>query len=515
MNSPKLFSQEWTFLNEIWFRGYFFTSDSKLYEGDAAVEYIKMVSTDFKKLKELLKSLSGSFAGIIHNENENILFTDRLRSIPLFYSSDGENTSDNAYELIQYIEEKEIVKISEKEFLNSGFVSSFRTIIKNILQVEASQVVQLGNGFIKTSYYYVHLPNRFSNKRFNDYYNELDKIFDIISLRVRKFVKNRTVIIPLSGGYDSRTIAVIAKKAGIKDVLCYTYGQSTDLETVISKKVARKLGFKWILVKESKDELHETFSGSDFIAYSKLSFNLVSRPSAQDYNAVKFIFNNKLAPTDSVIIPGHSMDLLGGSHITNLYMNYSNELNLELLLKSIEKKYYNNIDCEENKSAIRSFLSRSISSVKNVSLYSVFDSYNVFNRQAKYIVNSVRVYEFWGYNWMIPLWDNLLMDFWYSVDVKYRVNNKLLNSYLLNQLFYKYDITFVKKELNLFNKLVNVGVRVLKTGSFKGRILRRDIVTKILAEKFEIPLSGNPFYDWWTVPMKAMIRDLNKNEINN
>jgi asparagine synthase (glutamine-hydrolysing) len=47
---------------------------------------------------------------------------------------------------------------------------------------------------------------------------------------------------------------------------------------------------------------------------------------------------------------------------------------------------------------------------------SACDSWDWQERQAKKIVNSVRVYEFWGYSWRIPLWDAEMMDWWERVD---------------------------------------------------------------------------------------------------
>lgn len=51
-------------------------------------------------------------------------------------------------------------------------------------------------------------------------------------------------------------------------------------------------------------------------------------------------------------------------------------------------------------------------------------------RQANYMVNSVRVYEYWGYEWRIPLWDMELVQFWKSVPAHLRADRKLYNTYV-------------------------------------------------------------------------------------
>ena len=104
----------------------------------------------------------------------------------------------------------------------------------------------------------------------------------------------------------------------------------------------------------------------------------------------------------------------------------------------------------------------------------IFKKWDWQERQAKFIVNSVRVYEYWGYNWWLPFWDNDFMYFWQKIPLIYRKNKLLYNDYVdflykkvagkegnnenckikfnNNQIFYlKY---FIKK-LRLYYPIVN------------------------------------------------------------
>ena len=56
-------------------------------------------------------------------------------------------------------------------------------------------------------------------------------------------------------------------------------------------------------------------------------------------------------------------------------------------------------------------------------------------RQAKFIVNSVRAYEFFGYEWRIPLWDTELINFFLKVPMKYRISQDLYKKYARDRLF--------------------------------------------------------------------------------
>jgi asparagine synthase (glutamine-hydrolysing) len=60
----------------------------------------------------------------------------------------------------------------------------------------------------------------------------------------------------------------------------------------------------------------------------------------------------------------------------------------------------------------------------------------VFNeRQAKFIINSVRAYEFFGYEWRMPFWDTELINFFLKVPMKYRINQDLYKKYARDRLF--------------------------------------------------------------------------------
>ncbi|MGF3495975.1 MAG: asparagine synthase-related protein, partial [Methanothrix sp.] len=73
---------------------------------------------------------------------------------------------------------------------------------------------------------------------------------------------------------------------------------------------------------------------------------------------------------------------------------------------------------------------------------SKYESWEWQERQAKFIINSVRIYEFWGYSWWLPFWDNEFMDFWSKVPIDMKINQKIYKKY-------------VKK---LFNELSNTSV---------------------------------------------------------
>jgi asparagine synthetase B (glutamine-hydrolysing) len=55
----------------------------------------------------------------------------------------------------------------------------------------------------------------------------------------------------------------------------------------------------------------------------------------------------------------------------------------------------------------------------------VFERWDLQERQAKFICNSVRAYEAFGHDWRLPLFDHELMDFWARVPLDLRFGRKL------------------------------------------------------------------------------------------
>jgi asparagine synthase (glutamine-hydrolysing) len=62
-----------------------------------------------------------------------------------------------------------------------------------------------------------------------------------------------------------------------------------------------------------------------------------------------------------------------------------------------------------------------------------FERWDCQERQAKFIVNSVRVYESFGYEWRLPLFDAELMDFWSRIPIEGRVGRRLYFEFVRKQ----------------------------------------------------------------------------------
>ena len=47
------------------------------------------------------------------------------------------------------------------------------------------------------------------------------------------------------------------------------------------------------------------------------------------------------------------------------------------------------------------------------------------DRQSKYVISGQRAYEYYGYSWRLPLWDQEYISFWKKIPFEYKLKQKL------------------------------------------------------------------------------------------
>jgi asparagine synthase (glutamine-hydrolysing) len=459
---------KWNNSENIHSKGFIFDKENNLYQGKDLNSYFSC-RTD-KDFIDKIASANGSFAIVIKNHNKLWIGVDRLRSIPLFYTLQNSilYISDSAYWIKDKLGLQELDKISEQEFLLTGYVTEKNTLFSDIKQVQAGEyliVAQRNRNIItKINRYYRYLHKDFFNKSKEELLIKLDVISKNFTERLIKSANGRVIVIPLSGGYDSRYIAAMLKKFNYENVICFSYGKKGNWESEISKKVADKLGYEWHFIEYTKIKWKEWFDSKEMKEYLKYGNNLTSLAHLQDWLAVWELKKYNRIPNDSVFVPGHTGDFISGGHIPGKYINRK-KIEQNEIIKDIFRKHYNLWNWSSKYNKLAPIFKKKIISISE-NFYgklpeeaaNIFEYWEWQNRQAKFIVNSVRVYEIFGYEWRIPLWDSELMDFWSRVPLKYRIKKELYDDYLFKNIFKQYSILFnnknkQKKEINNLRKI--------------------------------------------------------------
>jgi asparagine synthase (glutamine-hydrolysing) len=438
--------------------GYAFIENKLLTESEISEECINAIQQN--NLSDFLKSLNGSFAAIIYNKGIVYLIVDRLRSYPLLYSKRDNDycISDSADGLVDAVQSQQIHNDSVAELLALGYMSNNKTLFECTYTVEAGNFVTIQDTVCTVHVYYNHIHLKHMD---ND-----DKIVDRSEIiiknafaRVFKTIGNRQVVIPLSGGYDSRLVACMCKEFGLKNVVCFTYGCKDSWEVEMSHHVAEKLEFKWFFVEYTAEIWEKTVSSKLFLEFEKFAGNFNAVPHIQDLPAIQFLVENKIIEPDAVVIPGHSGDLLGGSHLP--------EFSIKLPLYSLIYRNYYRLNSLRNHYRKR-MLTGLYQTVGGMPIWediegnmNTFNNWGIKYRQGNFIVNSVRVYEFFCLEWRIPLWDNEFAEYWNSISWEKKQGSKLFQQFLFEKYFIRLNVDLQqpvihKKMQKVFNQVRQV-----------------------------------------------------------
>ncbi len=421
---------KWHQKKNVWAKGFLFDSNNIFYEEEKILDYfLGIKNKDDFEIK--LKEANGFFCVLIQHEDVVFVAVDSIRSHPLFYSE--------AYQWIgdypDTLNETHVLKkdtISKYEFFATGYVTGNQTIYEDIYQLQAGQYLIIENNTCRLHTYYQYLHQDFIDYTEEKARIELDKCVTNAMERLITYAKGRQLVIPLSGGYDSRLIVLKLKELGYTNILCFSYGKLNNVESLISKKVADHLGLKWVFI-DYEPIVKLLYQSENMTQYDHFSHRAVSLPHKQDYFAVHQLKEKPLIEKNAIFIPGHTGDFLGGKHVPQ--KAYESHWNKKQIINQLLKQHYNLFKLTKKQKDIYFQKTTTIlpSQPKLGDTSSQLDHWNWRERQAKFIVNSCRVYEFYGYQWYCPLWDKELMEYFKKLPIKFRKNKWLYNTYINKQ----------------------------------------------------------------------------------
>jgi len=420
---------KWYSRNGISVRGFIYDDYDQLYENYDLLDYFEEVTDEQSFCRKLIKA-NGIFSVVIEKSNLVFASVDRLRVMPLFYSFNDELYIKDLTCRIKYYE-KDLNEESVIEYLNSGYVTGDKTLLNNWKQIQAGEYIiyNIESKNIRTKRYFNYIHNDYIEEEKEILISKLGETLEKVFERIIKKLNGRCAVVPLSGGYDSRLIVYMFRKFNYENVLCFTYGKKRNWESKISKKVAAHYRYKWFFIEYTKQNLNDLYNNEidDFIRFS---FNMSSVAHTQDLLAVKLLKEDDLIPPDSVFIPGHSGDFVAGSHLS--YNMCETNFNLTECIVNMHFNIFKGQLSDDQKKIIKKNVDnfREELGYKNLSNDNIFESWEWQERQSKYTCNSIKVYEYFGYEYLLPLWDKEYMDYWLQINFNHRLDRKLYFSYV-------------------------------------------------------------------------------------
>ncbi|CAO5258079.1 asparagine synthase-related protein [Frankia sp. AgKG'84/4] len=417
----------------------------KGYDGEINKKYhlIQKNSNDISFFMKEIKNFKGNFSIVFENDELIFAAADRIRSLPLFYGIKNGDfyLSDDARWIYEQVLDKNIDETSKVEFYLSGYVTGANTLYSNVKQIQAGEYIIFNKkeGTLTKSNYFTFRHGNYFKKSQDELIEVLDQVHIKVFQRLIRSLNGRTAVLPLSGGYDSRLIAIMLNRLGYKDVICFSYGNQDDKEAIISKKVAEKLGYKWLFIAYTKENWIEWYNSDRRKQYFQYADGLSSIPHIQDVIAVEELKKKELIPTDSIFIPGHAGDFVAGSHIPEQFVT-NQQISSKMIVDQILNVHYKLWDDRKLIRGYKGEFSKKIFDIieyrdfySNDEAADVYEQWDWSERQAKFIANSIRVYDFHGYEWRLPLWEKEIVEFWGRVPLENRLNRRLYFDYVLRK----------------------------------------------------------------------------------
>ncbi|MEO9211223.1 MAG: asparagine synthase-related protein [Ginsengibacter sp.] len=364
------------------------------FSGDSADD-LNQISNESEAV-EKVKKIEGSFALIINQDDFFFAAVDRIRSFPLFYSlqSDAILFRDHLSEESNYQLDESAILFFEINSCTHGQ----NTLLKDWKQLLPGEYL-----------YYEKKADKLTIKRYFSFAPILqEKPLDVKAMKeiylstFRKILSkigDRPIVIALSAGYDSRSIVSVLAELNVKNIFAYTYGVKNSYEIPIAKQIALKLNLDWHFVEYSEDLLKEFFSDS-WEKYAQRNHNFSSLPGEQDFFALTYLKKKNLLPKNGVVLSGFLGDCLGGSIFKNDFVPR------------------NRLEYQDD---------------------------HMSNFASKYIVNTVRAYEYFGLEWYAVLMEPSILEAWFQIPLKERCYKNGYNDFLRHEFFIPLGIDFLKE----------------------------------------------------------------------
>lgn len=381
----------------------------------------------------------GQFAAAIELEKATYLITDFARSIPLFYArlNDQWVVSDDFNALIDLLPDPKRDVDAADVFRHCGVVPGQKTLIEGVYQVPAASIVTLPHDATTAT------SSLYRGFVYTHDYEGRDDVFEACVLqtlreRFQALVNNaadRLLVLPLSGGIDSRLMATLLKEIPEARLLTFTYGQKDSREAKLSQQVANELGIQWVFVESAPTNVRSAWSEYGH-AFVRNAWAGASLPHYQDWYALHVLTANGTIPEGSIILPGHT--IVGGMHDGHILEDPQPMSSKRLT--NVLLKHHGNLQGSPEQAASLPYMRHALQEFfievgYDASLdqrQSVVEWFNLRERQAKYINNSMRAYEHFGLDWALPMLDAPFVELWqkgsrYAVEEKREWYRKVTN----------------------------------------------------------------------------------------
>ena len=397
-------------------------------------------SIDLSKIKALCKAEYQQFGIIVENDDCIFAAVDRVRSFPIFYNIKTHEVTYDDFALKATLT-FDVEPNAMLQFCMAGYILGSDTLYEDFKNMQAGEYLLLDKHkrTLKVEEYYQYIPNP-QNITKTEAIQTLDKVIDRAIQRTINQASGHKIWVPLSGGLDSRIVAAKLKQHDYGNVTCFSYGVKNNDEAKTAQKVAKLLDLPWFLLPSDSRKARDLYNSDIRDQYEKSAHRLSAMPTYVEFEAIHTLKTLGYAQDGDYIVNGQSGDFLAGAHIPAVLYGNDNP-DIEDMMDFILQKHFSlweNLKTLENVEILTKAVTDSLPGTDQglsarEQMMAQYESFEWRERQCKMVVHGQRIYDFFGLNWSLPLWDGELMNFFEKLpfDMKYK-----------RQLFIEYAQTY-------------------------------------------------------------------------
>ncbi|PSQ00639.1 hypothetical protein BRC94_05245 [Halobacteriales archaeon QS_5_70_17] len=404
--------------------------DGEPRDADVLAEQFARADTDRAFLAALERA--DGFYAVVSETGEGVRAgVDHVRSVPLYYA-DG-YVSDSARWLRRQLDDPTVDPVAEAEYLLTMYATGPDTLYRSIRQLQAGEALLAGDGSIDTKWYFEYDPH---GSLLDDRATLVDRLDDALVAAFERTIAvadDRPIVVPLSGGYDSRLIVLMLRRLGYDDVRAVTYGRPEAPDVRVAEEVADRLDLPWQFVEYSTEKWREWFDASEREAYYRTVDDFDAIPNLAAWPAVRELRRRDAVPADAVFMPGQTAAGVGG-HLPE-WLPDREQIAFDELIDYALDTHYTLLDWDDPELAarFRGRLRQRIDAPEfgpPAAMAAAYERWEWRERQSKFMTQDGRMYEFWGYDWWYPLFDPGFAEFWEGIPLAWRADKRLYEQYV-------------------------------------------------------------------------------------
>lgn len=406
-----------------------------------------LVATGDAALIRFFDGLDGHFSLVATGPGWKLAASDPVRSFPLLWARTGAGIAVDhdgprlAARLGLGVDD--IDPQMAAAFALSGFTIGDATLYAPVRQVGPGQLLLARGAEARLLRYHRWRPWQPEQTAYADLVEPLSAGHRTLIEALAASAKGRPILVPLSAGLDSRFVVSGLVEAGYPDVRCFSYGLPGNRDAVAAREVARRLGVPWSFVAYDNRAIAAMFRSADYRAFMAYSDSLTSIHFPQEYFALDALRRRVELPDDAILVNGQSGDFTAGNHIPPALRSVPRGLDPEgrrrgvvdaLLAKHF--KHWRALLTPERLASISSLLEAEIDAIGGMpddprGDHGIYEYCEFQDRQSKYVINGQRLYEFFGLDWRLPLWERAYLDFWETAPLEAKAQEQLYRDVLM------------------------------------------------------------------------------------